>query len=619
PFVILERLSLVADRLRLPEELSCVHDIFHVSNLKKKSLADASLHVSLDEIKVDKTLCFVEEPIENSVREVKSLKCSRMVVVKIHLDSNDYAAMRTLLWVGKVASSKISFENLADLIRVADLIIWDEAPLQHRHAFEAVDRTFHNTYILDNPNADNQVFDGKVVMLGGDFQQILPIILNASRVVVVLFAVNKSSRVWDYCKVFVLSINMRLRDPTVDVTNEDEMLRFHNWLIALGDGRFPSIVLDGEGDATWITIPEDLLIPVDDNPVGAIVSNTFSDLLNRIQDINYLKERCILSPTNDVVDKINSHLLALMSDEMHELLSADMIFAEYGQTRYRPLYSKIFVQFGFKTSAQPSFIRPELFDRYAFKFVLFVNLQHRIGNDTYLIDVVGVLRAWGPLQGSVGKNQGCNPQLRKIVIFDTSDIKLNIPLWGKCALTYVDNVIKSKKDTNIVVVLTCYKVGFYSGGPELKSTASSQIHLNLPIAETIAYSQRLIYLVSFTMGTESNELKVTTIPDIYKRLADDVTLVQVSDKEDNSFDTTDYAIHDENLGSTITEYEEKLMDKLEWGHGKEIVDTEPAVVETHVNDFTHDVLHPAKAETRGVTSWISSQHNSVNNRESLHA
>ncbi|GJY85576.1 hypothetical protein Tco_0499602 [Tanacetum coccineum] len=34
---------------------------------------------------------------------------------------------------------------------------------------------------------------------------------------------------------------------------------------------------------------------------------------------------------------------------------------------------------------------------------------------------------------------------------------------------------------------------------------------------------------------------------------------------------------------------------------------------------SHELLHPAKAETRGVTSWISSQHNGVNNRESLHA
>ncbi|GJX39293.1 putative reverse transcriptase domain-containing protein [Tanacetum coccineum] len=63
PFEILEKIGLIAYRLRLPEELSSVHDTFHVSNLNK-CLVDASLHVSLDEIKVNKTLRFVEEPIE---------------------------------------------------------------------------------------------------------------------------------------------------------------------------------------------------------------------------------------------------------------------------------------------------------------------------------------------------------------------------------------------------------------------------------------------------------------------------------------------------------------------------------------------------------------------------
>ncbi|GKA13371.1 hypothetical protein Tco_0693017, partial [Tanacetum coccineum] len=51
-------------------------------------------------IKVDKTLRFFEEPVKNSDREVKRLKCSRMVVVKVHLGSK--RAMRTLLWAGKV-------------------------------------------------------------------------------------------------------------------------------------------------------------------------------------------------------------------------------------------------------------------------------------------------------------------------------------------------------------------------------------------------------------------------------------------------------------------------------------------------------------------------------------
>ncbi|GJW74200.1 putative reverse transcriptase domain-containing protein [Tanacetum coccineum] len=81
PFEILERIGPIAYRLRLPNELSEVHDTFHVSNLKK-CLADANLYVPLDEIKVDKTLHFVEKPVEIMDRKVKTLKRTVTLVVK---------------------------------------------------------------------------------------------------------------------------------------------------------------------------------------------------------------------------------------------------------------------------------------------------------------------------------------------------------------------------------------------------------------------------------------------------------------------------------------------------------------------------------------------------------
>ncbi|GKB66447.1 hypothetical protein Tco_0927859 [Tanacetum coccineum] len=86
PFEILERIGLIAYRLRLPEELNSMHDTFHVSNLKK-CLADASLHVPLDEIKVDKTLRFVEEPVEIMDREIRKLKRRKVVLVKVRGNS----------------------------------------------------------------------------------------------------------------------------------------------------------------------------------------------------------------------------------------------------------------------------------------------------------------------------------------------------------------------------------------------------------------------------------------------------------------------------------------------------------------------------------------------------
>ncbi|GJU66827.1 putative reverse transcriptase domain-containing protein [Tanacetum coccineum] len=53
----------------------------------EKSLADAYLHVPLDEIKINKTLRFVEEPVEIMDRAVKSLKHSKIPIIKVHWNS----------------------------------------------------------------------------------------------------------------------------------------------------------------------------------------------------------------------------------------------------------------------------------------------------------------------------------------------------------------------------------------------------------------------------------------------------------------------------------------------------------------------------------------------------
>ncbi|GKB51130.1 putative reverse transcriptase domain-containing protein [Tanacetum coccineum] len=77
PFKVIERVGEVAYKLELPEELSRVHNTFHVSNLKKCH-ADEPLAVPLDGLNLDDKLHFVEEPVEIVGREVKRLKRSRI-------------------------------------------------------------------------------------------------------------------------------------------------------------------------------------------------------------------------------------------------------------------------------------------------------------------------------------------------------------------------------------------------------------------------------------------------------------------------------------------------------------------------------------------------------------
>nr|GEU38949.1 putative reverse transcriptase domain-containing protein [Tanacetum cinerariifolium] len=87
PFKVLEKLRSVGYKLELPQELSRVHNTFHVSNLKK-CYADEPLVVSLDGLHFDDKLHFVEEPIEIMDREVKRLKQIRILGVKVRWNSS---------------------------------------------------------------------------------------------------------------------------------------------------------------------------------------------------------------------------------------------------------------------------------------------------------------------------------------------------------------------------------------------------------------------------------------------------------------------------------------------------------------------------------------------------
>ncbi|GJR86573.1 putative reverse transcriptase domain-containing protein [Tanacetum coccineum] len=63
PFKVLEKVGSISYKLELPQELSRVHNTFHVSNLKK-CYFDKPLAVPLEGLHVDKKLRFMEEPIK---------------------------------------------------------------------------------------------------------------------------------------------------------------------------------------------------------------------------------------------------------------------------------------------------------------------------------------------------------------------------------------------------------------------------------------------------------------------------------------------------------------------------------------------------------------------------
>jgi hypothetical protein len=119
------------------------------------------------------------------------------------------------------------------LIHQTKLILWDEAPMTNKLAFEAVDRTLRD--LIDR----NEPFGGIVFVMSGDFRQVLPVIPWGSHVNIVSASI-KNSYLWESVEVFRLTENMRANDVVVvhlDLGNRT----FADWLLCLGNNKLETI------------------------------------------------------------------------------------------------------------------------------------------------------------------------------------------------------------------------------------------------------------------------------------------------------------------------------------------------------------------------------------------
>ncbi|KAG3236575.1 hypothetical protein PI124_g18419 [Phytophthora idaei] len=88
-----------------------------------------------------------------------------------------HSTFRTPLKLNDTSTCSIYKQShLKGLIQKASLVIWEEAPMTHRHAFEAVDWSLRD--LMDN---DDEPFGGKVLVLSGDFRQNLPVVVRGTR------------------------------------------------------------------------------------------------------------------------------------------------------------------------------------------------------------------------------------------------------------------------------------------------------------------------------------------------------------------------------------------------------------------------------------------------------
>ncbi|XP_021742865.1 ATP-dependent DNA helicase PIF2-like [Chenopodium quinoa] len=178
--------------------------------------------------------------------------------------------------------------GLADLLKASSLIIWDEASMALKQNIESLD------LLLRDLCEEEQPFGGKVVVFGGDFRQVLPVVPKKSQKEAVEASLV-SSHLWKYFTRIRLSENMRARSDPL----------FSDFLLALGNGELQ------ETETGNIQIPEELLIPFEEEGISLphLIKEVFPELSKGHFSPEIFTDHAILTPLNDDVDEINNLLI----------------------------------------------------------------------------------------------------------------------------------------------------------------------------------------------------------------------------------------------------------------------------------------------------------------------
>nr|XP_047142924.1 uncharacterized protein LOC124817156 [Hydra vulgaris] len=183
-------------------------------------------------------------------------------------------------------------------LRQVSLFMLDETSMIPKHALNAIDR------LLKDVCNNNFPFGGKVILFGGDFRQILPVV-KRGRPAEVVESCIKCSLQWQWVQKFTLTENMRVRDGEGD---------FSEWLLKLGSGTIPG--KEEDPFKGCIEILQQCIIRENES----IVEKIFGDA----QQDDYAK-RVILTPTNVDSLSINEEVLERLHGEVKTYLSADQI------------------------------------------------------------------------------------------------------------------------------------------------------------------------------------------------------------------------------------------------------------------------------------------------------
>ncbi|KAG6514057.1 hypothetical protein ZIOFF_024396 [Zingiber officinale] len=193
--------------------------------------------------------------------------------------------------------------DLAELIRRASAIVWDEAPMANRYSFESVNKTFQD--IMGNVLA----FGGKTMVFGGDFRQVLPVVKRGSVREQIAASISRST-FWNRVNIIHLQQNMRsIRD-----------IEFSQFLLRVGGGLQDTVKSD------FIRLPETMIIPWEgEQSMKQLIDFVFPNMMENVNDADYMVGRAIITPKNVDVDIINDILISNFPGEEKEYISWDSV------------------------------------------------------------------------------------------------------------------------------------------------------------------------------------------------------------------------------------------------------------------------------------------------------
>jgi ATP-dependent DNA helicase PIF1 len=213
---------------------------------------------------------------------------------------------------------------LAELIEAASLIIWDEAFMTHRNAFEALDRSLRDLLSLKSTTIP---FGGKVIVLGGDPKQILPVIEGGNRAQIINAAITNSP-LWNSVTILHLTQNMRLHSTDLTDSEKTKLADFSAWILNIGNDNIPAIQKLGEMEPTRRQIPSEFLLLPQEDHISALIATVYLEITENYNDPTYLQQRAALTPTNEIADLINEHVVDLIPGTHKKYLSCDWIASQ---------------------------------------------------------------------------------------------------------------------------------------------------------------------------------------------------------------------------------------------------------------------------------------------------